>query len=107
VTLDLDPIKAREAAATPGPWAIANVAPAWASGRDEWNVVPGVIDQCTSAGCGPIVEPADADFIAHARTDVPALLAEVERLRAELAARADDTPNNCLCGDPDCWDGLA
>ncbi|MFE9199969.1 hypothetical protein ACFYMH_28510 [Streptomyces albidoflavus] len=28
---------------------------------------------------------ADAAFVAHARTDVPALLAEVERLRAELA----------------------
>lgn len=27
---------------------------------------------------------ADAQFIAHARTDVPALLAEIDRLRAEL-----------------------
>lgn len=29
-------------------------------------------------------QEADAQFIAHAREDVPALLAEVERLRAEL-----------------------
>lgn len=28
---------------------------------------------------------SDAEFIAHARQDVPALLAEVERLRADLA----------------------
>lgn len=28
--------------------------------------------------------PADAEFVAYARQDVPALLAEVERLRAEL-----------------------
>ena len=28
----------------------------------------------------------DADFIAHARTDVPALIAEVKRLRAKLDA---------------------
>ncbi|MEV5093274.1 hypothetical protein AB0N18_36190, partial [Streptomyces griseoincarnatus] len=32
---------------------------------------------------------ADAAFIAHARTDVPALLAEVERLRAALSSAAD------------------
>jgi hypothetical protein len=31
--------------------------------------------------------PADAAFIAHAREDIPALLAEVERLRRELADR--------------------
>jgi hypothetical protein len=28
---------------------------------------------------------ADADFIAHARSDVPALLAEVDRLAGEVA----------------------
>jgi hypothetical protein len=32
---------------------------------------------------------ADAEFIANARQDVPALLAEVERLQAELQARDD------------------
>ena len=31
-----------------------------------------------------------AEFIAHARTDVPALLAEVERLRAELQKAVDE-----------------
>ena len=35
-------------------------------------------------GC-PTGEP-DAEFIAHSRTDVPALLAEVERLKGELSA---------------------
>lgn len=29
----------------------------------------------------------DAEFVAHARTDIPALLAEVERLRNQLQAR--------------------
>jgi len=33
---------------------------------------------------GGIIDPADAEFIAHARTDVPALVAEVEGLRAAL-----------------------
>jgi len=36
------------------------------------------------------IEPGDAEFIAHAREDVPALLALVESLTAELAtAKAD------------------
>lgn len=35
---------------------------------------------------------ADAEFAAHARDDVPALLAEVRRLKAELARRVQ-------CGD--------
>ncbi len=35
--------------------------------------------------CG-FVSPSDAEFIAHARQDVPALIAEVERLRAALAS---------------------
>ena len=29
---------------------------------------------------------ADADFIAHAREDIPALMAEVKRLRAESSS---------------------
>jgi hypothetical protein len=33
---------------------------------------------------GGICSPADAEFIAHARTDVPALLAYAERLEAEV-----------------------
>jgi hypothetical protein len=34
---------------------------------------------CTN---GPLLSFADADFAAHAREDVPVLLAEVRRLRA-------------------------
>ncbi|GII63579.1 hypothetical protein Skr01_36640 [Sphaerisporangium krabiense] len=30
---------------------------------------------------GGIIEPADTEFIVHARTDVPALVAEIERIR--------------------------
>ncbi len=33
----------------------------------------------------PFFREADAEFIAHARTDVPALLDEIDRLTAELA----------------------
>jgi hypothetical protein len=42
---------------------------------------------------------ADAAFIAAARTAVPALVAEVRRLRAELAtALRPNTPRLCACG---------
>ena len=58
-------IKAREQAATPGPWY-----------ADGW----GLFDDIQ----GELVElhdtDPDAQFIAHARTDIPALVAEVERL---------------------------
>jgi hypothetical protein len=75
-------IRAREAAATPGPWAI------------EWDH-----DDVTGApfpvSLGPIGylehhgerDVADAEFIAAAREDVPALLAHADRLNALLADR--------------------
>jgi hypothetical protein len=55
-------IRKREQAATPGPW--------WASPSDEG---------------------ADAQFMAHARTDIPDLLSEVERLKVELLALREQT----------------
>jgi hypothetical protein len=76
-------IRAREAAATPGPWAI------------EWDH-DDVTDAPFPVSLGPIGylehhgerDVADAEFVAHARADVPALLAEVDRLRAERAEAA-------------------
>ncbi|MHB8406220.1 MAG: hypothetical protein ACYDCJ_12435 [Gammaproteobacteria bacterium] len=64
--LDLDAIEARANAATPGPW-----------DTDEYD---GGLRSTVTAG--PITSDEDYDFIAHARTDVPALIAEVRRLRA-------------------------
>lgn len=97
--LDVDAIQERVAAATNGPWK----AKATASGRCD-GIVPDYHnhegDDCyaddergpcpsteeivtTDAGYyGP--KWADAEFIAHAREDIPALLAEVTRLRAQL-----------------------
>ena len=37
---------------------------------------------------GGVLNPADADFIVHAREDIPALIAEVERTTALMADRA-------------------
>lgn len=70
--LDLDAIEARANAATPGPWRVG------ATYDPEINV------DVTNAD-GNLVGPKDEDFIAAAREDVPALVAEVRRLRAALA----------------------
>lgn len=80
--IDLEPIKAREAAATKGPWIAENLETredgtdgcAWGVSSDEGIVV-----------MHDFVGQIDAVFIASARTDVPALIAEIERLRS-LAA---------------------
>lgn len=69
-------IRKREQAATPGPLSVDHVP----------NVGKAVSDQklrlCIAVEDG-WVSRADAEFIAHAREDVPALRAEVERLREE------------------------
>lgn len=81
--LNLAPIQAREAAATPGPW--------W---NDSHEIYAGPTNDTLNSRwigetCRVLDEAgseADGAFCAHARTDVPALLAEVARLRAELTA---------------------
>jgi len=84
---DLAAIGDRAAAATPGPWY-------WGPEHPEFSDVFGESDFVVSRET-PLMqfEPsrngaADAEFVAYARQDVPALLAEVDRLRAELAAMA-------------------
>ncbi len=68
---ELTQIKERTEKATLGPW----------NSRKDGTVflehTQDIANVCTVNG--------DAEFIAHAREDVPRLVAEVERLRAELA----------------------
>lgn len=107
---NLDAIRARVEAATEGPWHIENdseqdyevgipysewpsvlVGPEnafpseWAKGHGETRRVQEV----------PELLPSDAEFISHARQDVPALLAYIEQLEAQLdAVRALVGPDN-------------
>ncbi|MER5694893.1 hypothetical protein ACWDBO_31285 [Streptomyces mirabilis] len=97
----LDEIETRANAATPGPWELYE-----GYGPHFYAYLRG----CHLQGIGTLNfgdgEAADADreFVTHAREDVPALLAEVHRLRALLAQcdhRAcagfpDDCPNPVL-----------
>jgi len=79
-------IEARAAAASPGPW----VAYPEDTSCPGYDVMPGIIsDRWT--GLNHTTAPRDADlaFIAAARTDIPDLLVEIERLRAELASRGE------------------
>ena len=72
----LNAIRGRVTAATHGPWCH------W-SGRDQRdNCVKSDSREDMHTVADVIPEADDAQFIAHARTDIPALLAEVERLRA-------------------------
>ena len=91
-------IRARAENATDGPW-------------EDWG---GVDANGVTRASGPITwddhggevfKPADAEFIAHARTDVPALLAAVEAVRElhqpghTFHGHGFSTPL-CSCGAP-------
>ena len=78
----LTEIEARAAAATEGPWMRAEHA-------DEPKAIVSVHRRYLSLlglrdGTAIIWDMADAEFIARAREDVPALVAEVRRLNAAL-----------------------
>lgn len=85
MTLDLEAIKARAEAATPGPWErrITTFTSCGVQGPEM-----AIYDE---GGHGE----EDAEFIAHARTDIPALVAEVERLR-QLKSDADAVISACV-----------
>lgn len=71
---ELTAIEARAAAATAGPWVASH----------RYNICWDVDGPDAN---GPDMMPkGDAQFIAAARVDVPALVAEVRRLRAEVGA---------------------
>jgi len=80
VTLDLEPIKARAAAAFPGPWKFGeDTAYGMSSIMGPYPTKSVTREWIADADA---IVPENGDFIAHAREDVPALIKEVERLRA-------------------------
>ncbi|WP_424862878.1 hypothetical protein [Streptomyces sp. MMS24-I29] len=66
-------IETRANAAAPGPWV------RWGSGH------PTTLIDAEGLFVGNIAQGEDADFILHARQDVPALVAEVRHARARIA----------------------
>ncbi len=101
--LDLESIKKREQAAIDAPWGWQRF------GKEmmlvaQWGPLPVVLaangnDIEARERMTGLLQPitacnADADFIAHARTDIPALIAEVERLRETL--KRSELAADCL-----------
>lgn len=84
---ELQAIKARAEVATPGPWTTG--AGKIRDGETRELVIAPNDDVIVAIAYGGFGNPVDRTsqdrkFIAHARTDVPALVAEVERLRGLL-----------------------
>jgi len=73
--IDLDAIRVRADGATGEPWRHGD----WTDHLGTRRVISGG-HGCYEVERLSIMTDADAEFIAHARTDVPALLAEIERL---------------------------
>lgn len=79
----LNAIKERVANATPGPWLVEE-------SRYEGRFNAASADENYDLpACLMGIE--DAEFVTHAREDVPALVAEVERLREALEFYAEET----------------
>ena len=92
---DLEAIKARVAAATEGPWEWddTTIGQHWSHPEPRAVVVDDEVscmDYCYGGSSNPIKSDADGQFIAHAREDIPALVVEVERLRAQLDNPRDE-----------------
>lgn len=87
----LQEIKARAEAATPGPWECRiNVGSRFYVNAPSY----GVRDFCCLSG--GFERREDAELTAHARTDIPDLIAEVERLREKNEYLKQEIENICL-----------
>jgi hypothetical protein len=99
--LDLAAIRERADAATPGPWA----EPEWSAnpGDEGWWILYGRAGtEEYAVGLTVSYNPraeADARFAAHARADVDALLAEVERLRGEAGRAVAEVVGTARAGE--------
>lgn len=84
--LDLTPIKERETKATRGPWEARGQMHVWSfcTAHTDCHHVNKVADLAYHAAGGFEQTKADSQFIAHAREDIPALIAEVKRLKAQV-----------------------
>ena len=106
----LDEIEARANAATEGPWEWEGEA------KGEWEIGANSLvpsrrpDDPVLYGYGydasgiEVKTPADAEFIAHARTDVPALVAALRAVLELHAPTPSDIYPHDVCHHPHCTD---
>lgn len=76
-------IKARTDAATPGPWFVEHLE---RDGFTYFSTDIAPLESFDGEVHAGVLDEDEAEFIAHAREDVPDLVAEVERLRSERDA---------------------
>jgi hypothetical protein len=84
MTLDIDRIKKLMEAATPGPWCYDDNFDNIIRPTDWADIVDSECNECRQYRRA-FARHEDAEFVASARTDVPELVAEVERLRGVVA----------------------
>lgn len=81
---ELAEIREREKQASPGPWYVEGGTGSILAEHPMLPSVPEIVaGHWRDYG---VIDPDNADFIAHARDDIPALLVEVDMLRTENAA---------------------
>lgn len=98
-TNPLDEIQARTDAATEGPWFQRGCTPCEERGRLEVNIWDHTGNFLITSWCDDDDEPGpDAEFIAHAREDVPKLVAALRAVEAACAA-SEDVSNKSLFKD--------
>ena len=88
---ELAAIKARAEAATPGPWArdMGHISTVCSLGPDGRVLAKFAHFHRNGSWESTVQDDENAAFIAHAREDIPALLAEAERLREIVRAVAE------------------
>lgn len=91
-SIDLDAIRARAEAATAGPWE-ATTSEVTMNDSSGWRIG----DRSKPMVLFARMRSSDAEFIAAARSDIPTLLAEVERQRILIAAL--DHAGSVLCAE--------
>lgn len=82
---ELEKIEARANAATPGKWTAGEVGVITTDAKisERYDQVASILPICDKSG--HCYQDGTTAFIAHARTDVPALVAEVRRLQGLVA----------------------
>ena len=109
----LDEIEARTTAATDGPWEVNGPDRPWATISHGSDSILHAYEQhhpyCEGCECGdPRSEVAlsdeDAEFITHARQDVPALVAALRAVLELHAPTPSDIYPHDVCHHPHCTD---
>ncbi|SHK30500.1 hypothetical protein SAMN05421803_11761 [Nocardiopsis flavescens] len=90
---DLHAIRARVESTARGPWKRGFEADGTSVIHRPHPVVEGAAEVLFGAHGA---SEADAEFVAHARQDIPALLAEIDRLRGELARAHPGAPRRSV-----------